>query len=315
MALLNKSIPRAPLEEVAYFRKEDTYHSIYFERSVAFKQIAHRYLLKLEDGKTIESSVFQHFLGDSPLDLSIDISTMVGCPMTCKFCEAASISYARSLTVDEITSQVVKLLDTHDTPQFLGITCAYQGIGEPSLVAEKVTESAGFLLNRDPRIGISIATLGTRLAAFRIWRQSRLPIENLQLSSSGTTEAQINWIMPRQATIGDLIQEARLCAECDNFKKVKFNYLLIQDFNDSESDVKRLISLFKDTAIIVKIASLNSTLASKRAGLIPGTLKRAQEISTQLQASGLKSFVGGPFSDTNVSCGQLAFVDGRSVTG
>jgi 23S rRNA (adenine2503-C2)-methyltransferase len=313
MALSNQTAPRADLQVITTFTREDSYHSIYFDQRVAYKQIAHRYLLKLKDGNTIESSVFQHFIEDEPADLSIDISTMVGCPMTCKFCEAASISYARSLTVDEITSQVVKLIDLHDSPRFLGIMCAYQGIGEPSLIAEKVSESAAYLLTLDPRIEISIATLGTRAAAFKVWRESGLPIGNLQISSSGTTEDQINWLMPRQTTLNELIEEAKQCAQSRNFKKIKFNYLLIQGFNDSEEDVERLMSFFQGTTIIVKIASLNSTLASKRAGLLPGTFERAQEISRQLQANGVNSFVGGPFNDTNVSCGQLAFVNRERV--
>jgi len=191
--------------------------------------------------------------------------------------------------------------------------CAYQGIGEPSLIAERVSESAAYLLTLDPRIEISIATLGTRVAAFKIWRESGIPIGNLQISSSGTTEEQINWLMPRQSTLKELLEEAKQCAQCSNFKKIKFNYLLIRGFNDSGEDVKRLISFFQGTTIIVKIGSLNSTLASKRAGLVPATFERAQEISRQLQANGISSFVGGPFNDTNVSCGQLAFVDNQRV--
>jgi len=311
MALTIQPTTNIPLKIVSTFRRDDTYHSIYFGRQVAYRQIAYRYLLGLEDENRIESSIYQHFLGDTSADLSIDISTMVGCPMKCKFCESASISYVRSLTVDEITSQVVQLVNQHDAPRFNEIMCACQGIGEPSLIAERVLESSAYLLSLDPRIRISIATLGTRLSAFRVWRESGIPIANLQISSSGTTAEQINWLTPRLPTLDELIYEAKLCVQCSNFMQVKFNHVLIRGFNDSPEDVQRLISFFRGTSIIVKIAALNPTFASKRNRLTPGTFERAQEICRELRANGVNSFVGGSFNNTNVSCGQLAFVGNR----
>lgn len=132
---------------------------------------------------------------------------------------------------------------------------------------------------------------------------------NLQISSSGTTAEQISWLMPRPSDINELIHEAKLCAQESNFTQVKFNYILISGFNDAKEDVQRLISLFSETPIIVKISSLNFTHASKRHKLMPGTFVRAREICDELRSNGIDSFVYGSFNETNVGCGQLAFTE------
>ena len=304
MRMHNQTIFKSHMKSSRVLRREDAHYSKYFDR-----QVAYRHLLSLKDGNKIESSAYQHFRGETPVALAIDISTMVGCPMKCKFCASSSISFSRSLSLQEIAEQVLMLVNQYDTPRFPKIMCSYQGIGEPSLIAERILESSSFLLGLDSRIRISIATIGARLDAFELWRKSGIQIANLQISSSGTTDEQINNLMPRTTSIEEIIYEAELCAQNPNFEQVKYNYILISGFNDSPADVKRLISLFSGTSIIVKISALNSTISSKRNKHIPGTLERAQEICYELKSNGINSFIFGSFDGTNVGCGQLIFTD------
>jgi 23S rRNA (adenine2503-C2)-methyltransferase len=293
------------LEHKSVICRDDPYISRYFDR-----QISYRYLFKLFDSNMVEATAYQHFLNGKPVDLAIDISSMVGCPMGCKFCESALIKYSRTLTTNEMIAQVAQLIKDRGDSQFPKITCSFQGIGEPSIIAEKVVEVGFSLLKIDERIAISIATIGECLSAFKLWRQSNLPIDNLQVSSGGTTEPQINYLMPRSSKIKQLIEEAKICTFSPNIEKVKFNYILVKDFNDSDKDIERLISLFKDSNIIVKISFLNPTIAASQHLLLPGSFERAKEISYELQSNGIDSFVFGAFNSMNISCGQLAFVQG-----
>jgi 23S rRNA (adenine2503-C2)-methyltransferase len=298
---------RKTLRMLHVYKREDRYFSKYYDQQVAYK-----YLFALHEEHSIESAAYQHFRGVDrmPQDLSIDISSMIGCPMGCTFCESSLIPYKRCLTVDEMVAQVASLVEKHDRPRFPQIMCSFQGIGEPSLVAEEVIEASERLLMLDDRFDISIATIGANLKAFRAWRESNVPIHNLQISSSGITDEQLKRIIPNSPGVVKLVDEAQKCFGSSNFHKVKFNYILLDRFNDSERDVEQIISFFRDTGIIVKISALNPTAASQRAGLCPGSLERAVEMCKELLDNNVDSFVYGSFNDTNVSCGQLKFYEG-----
>src|SRR5579862_2413164 len=61
-----------------------------------------RYLLRLEDGRTVETVLMPE--GDRD---TICISSQVGCPVDCKFCMTALMGLERSLTAGEIVGQVL----------------------------------------------------------------------------------------------------------------------------------------------------------------------------------------------------------------
>ena len=75
--------------------REDKFRSRFFNF-----QKSHKYLVKLRDGNYIESSCFEHFKHDKLVDLAIDISTMVGCPMDCAFCASSSLHFHRYFNAD-----------------------------------------------------------------------------------------------------------------------------------------------------------------------------------------------------------------------
>lgn len=292
---------RPLLSVVEGFSRAERYNSRSFDR-----QVAHKYLFKLNDGNVIETSGYQHYLGDTPVDYSVDISSMVGCPMRCTFCESALINYDRTLLESEMVAQVAKLVEWHGAT-FPRITCSFQGIGEASAIPDLVLQVSKEILALDERNEISIATVGAHLNAFQIWREGGVEIDNLQLSCSGTTEEHIRKVMPRGPKIGQLVRELDLCGKSENINKVKLNYILMAGFNDSPDDVRRLVDMVQGTSIVVKISALNLTEASRRSGLKQAPEERAWDMSAELNANGIKSYVYGPFNDTNVSCGQLAF--------
>src|SRR5690242_5305384 len=61
-----------------------------------------RYLLRLDDGKTVETVLMPEGERDT-----ICISSQVGCPVDCKFCMTALLGLERSLTAGEIVGQVL----------------------------------------------------------------------------------------------------------------------------------------------------------------------------------------------------------------
>src|SRR5258708_24435858 len=68
-----------------------------------------RYLLRLEDGRTVECVLMPEdgtITGGGPRD-TICLSTQVGCAVDCQFCLTAKLGLERNLTAGEIVGQVL----------------------------------------------------------------------------------------------------------------------------------------------------------------------------------------------------------------
>lgn len=61
----------------------------------------HKVVLRLADGKEIESVLMENARGD----LTICVSSQVGCAMRCGFCATGTMGFKRNLTADEIVDQ------------------------------------------------------------------------------------------------------------------------------------------------------------------------------------------------------------------
>ena len=162
--------------------RSDEFKSRYFDLQKAF-----RFLGVLSDENKIEISVYEHYLQGKPKTLAIDLSTMSGCPMSCRFCAAADIHFRRQLSEEEIISQVRMILGIIDHRSFEKITCSFQGIGEPSMMPETIINVSKKLLLLDNRVAISIATTVANPSAIEKWGESGINIDNLQISCSSTT--------------------------------------------------------------------------------------------------------------------------------
>jgi 23S rRNA (adenine2503-C2)-methyltransferase len=98
-----------------------------------------RFLMKLEDGREVESV----FMPEQRRD-TICISSQVGCPLACDFCMTGVIGLKRNMTAGEIVSQVVIVLNEvygpiTELPH--GTNIVMMGMGEPLLNYESVMKS------------------------------------------------------------------------------------------------------------------------------------------------------------------------------
>ena len=289
--------------------REDEYQSRYFDY-----QRAYRYRAVLQDDSKIECTAYLHFLKGQPTTLAIDVSTMVGCPVGCRFCAAGAIKFERPLTNSEMSDQAEYLISIFDDAAFPKITCSFQGIGEPSLVARDVLFAARRLVRGNSKVHISIATTLTNSSAIDLWGGSDVVFDNLQLSCSATNRTTRNRIVPDVRSAHDIFYLARLCLAYPNFRKVKINYILMVGVNDSNSDLDELASLAAQSGLTVKISTLNPTKTSRRFGLVSSDIIRARRFRDELTRSGIDSYIYGAFDGTTVSCGQLlepgAILDG-----
>jgi 23S rRNA (adenine2503-C2)-methyltransferase len=153
------------------FRAQQIYEAVYHQRVTSLDQITtlpkplreliplglpeiervydstdgtRRYLLRLADGKTVESVWMPE--GERA---TICISSQVGCPVDCKFCLTALLGLERSLTAGEIVGQVLRVAaDQKVEPNVDRLNIVMMGQGEPLLNLTNVLKATRILTDQ-----------------------------------------------------------------------------------------------------------------------------------------------------------------------
>src|ERR1700691_5821691 len=153
-----------------------------------------RYLLRLEDGRTVETVLMPEAERDT-----ICISSQVGCPVDCKFCMTALMGLERSLTAGEIVGQVLFVArDNGLLAESKRFNIVMMGMGEPLLNLPNVLKATRILC--DPEVplmseeGVTISTSGIIPKIEELGKAEVRPILAISLNQS-TEEAQAE-LMP-----------------------------------------------------------------------------------------------------------------------
>src|SRR6185295_4245394 len=198
-----------------------------------------RYLLKLADGKTVETVWMPE--GDRS---TICISSQVGCPVDCKFCLTALMGLERSLTAGEIVGQVLRVMIEHSlTANEDRVNIVMMGQGEPLLnlanvikVTRLLTDPEGMAIS--PR-RITLSTSGIIPKIRELAREEVRP--KLAISLNASTEEQRQELMPitRKYHLKDLIAACK-AYPLRPWEKLSFEYVLLKDVNDTDADARRV---------------------------------------------------------------------------
>jgi 23S rRNA (adenine2503-C2)-methyltransferase len=217
-----------------------------------------RYLLRLADGRTVETVLMPEGERDT-----MCISSQAGCPVDCKFCMTALLGLERSLTAGEIVGQVLTLahdngLDRAHDPRRLNIVM--MGQGEPLLNLDNVIKATRILL--DPagfalsprRITVSTAGIVPKIA-----EMGREPVRpKLAVSLNASTEEARCELMPitRKYHLKDLI-EACQAYPLRPWEKLTFEYVLLKGVNDTDADARRVAKLLANVNAKINLIALN----------------------------------------------------------
>ena len=211
-----------------------------------------RYLLKLADGKTVETVWMPE--GERA---TICISSQVGCPVDCKFCLTALMGLERSLTAGEIVGQVLLAAGTEDKSR---LNIVMMGQGEPLLNLPNVlkatrllTDPAGLAIS--PR-RITLSTSGIIPKIADLGREAIRP--KLAISLNASSEEQRRALMPitKKYHLADLIEACR-AYPLRPWEKLTFEYVLLKGFNDADADARRVVKLLDRIDAKVNLIALN----------------------------------------------------------
>jgi 23S rRNA (adenine2503-C2)-methyltransferase len=198
---------------------------------------AFRYLLELNDLSKVEVS----YLKLTDYD-SICVSSQVGCFTNCKFCATGKIDFKRNLSPEEITSQVeVVMRDVKNWRD--DIKVSFMGQGEPLMNLQNII-SAYNILRADRRMRFSLSTVGLVPQILQLINHDTEI--RLQISLHASNDEVRNNLIPvnRKYSIKQLIEVGEQFYRSTTYP-VCYNYMLINDVNDSIENAEELSALFE----------------------------------------------------------------------
>ncbi|HYH14186.1 MAG TPA: 23S rRNA (adenine(2503)-C(2))-methyltransferase RlmN [Flavisolibacter sp.] len=240
------------------------------------------------------------------------VSSQIGCSLSCKFCATGYIDRKRNLDYDEIYDEVVLL--NQQTERVYGkklSNIVFMGMGEPLLNYKNVLKAIERIIAEDglamsPR-RITVSTAGVA-KMIRQLGDDKVRFK-LALSLHAPNDVKRNEIMP----INESNNLKALIDALNHFYKqtkneITLEYILFNNFNDSEKDAQELIKIYRQVpADLVNIIEYNpidfaqfEKPSDERMEQFMGYLAKAK-VNAHLRRSRGK--------DIDAACGQLANKD------
>lgn len=268
-----------------------------------------RYLLKLSDGKTVETVWMpaEEVAGRA----TICISSQVGCPVDCKFCLTALMGLERHLTAGEIVGQVLVAAGTAPVER---LNIVMMGQGEPLLNLANVLKASRLLMDPagmalSPR-RITLSTSGIIPKIAELGQAALRP--KLAISLNASTEEQRRALMPitRKYHLKDLLEACR-AYPLRPWEKLTFEYVLLKGVNDSDADARRVVQLLARLNAKVNLIALNPGPGIPFETPDPTRVASFQAIISR----SLPCFIRKPRGlDVYAACGQLKRMETAELT-
>jgi 23S rRNA (adenine2503-C2)-methyltransferase len=260
-----------------------------------------RYLLRLSDGRTVETVLMPE--GDRD---TVCISSQVGCPVDCKFCMTALMGLERSLTAGEIVGQVLFIArDNGLLVENKRFNIVMMGMGEPLLNLPNVLKATRILCDPDG-VGMSerritISTSGIIPKIEELGKAEVRP--KLAISLNASTEEMRQELMPitRKWHLKDLLDACR-AYPLRVWEKLTFEYVLLGGINDTDADARRVAKLLANLNCKVNLIALNPGPGIPYETPAPERVIAFQEIVRR----SVQCFIRRPRGlDIFAACGQL----------
>ncbi len=258
-----------------------------------------KYLIEFADGNCAET-VLMRF--DNRSNLSMCVSSQIGCKMGCKFCATGKNGFKRNLFAYEIVSQILHAqIDTG-----LKITnVVFMGQGEPLDNFENVKEALN-LINKNLQISIrriTVSTCGIVPKIIELSKNNLLP--TLAISLHAPNHELRKEVMPVENKYNiEALYDALKAYNIATKDRVTIEYILIGGFNDSVDCAKELIYLLKDLKCNINLIPYNPVKGDKFTKPEKNNMLKFKYL---LEASGKKVTIRlERGADIDAACGQLA---------
>lgn len=260
-------------------------------------------LYQLADGEKIETVLMPYNYGNA-----ICTSTQVGCNMGCSFCASGLLKRKRNLSTAEMIGQLMRLNEVlRADGRKLISHIVVMGTGEPF---DNYDEVIRFVRIANSQFGLAIGarhiTVSTSGVVPGILRYGK---EGLQINLAISLHAPSNEIRDRLMPINraypleELIPAILQYGLDSNGRRVTYEYIMIQDLNDSEEQARELIRLIKPTFGYVNLIPYNPVIENSFQRSSNNRIHRFHDL---LLKAGIKATIRKEFgTDIEAACGQL----------
>ena len=268
------------------------------ERQISKKDPTEKFLFELSDGNQIESVLMRYRYGNS-----VCISSQAGCRMGCRFCASTIDGLNRNLTASEMLRQVYQI--QRITGERVS-NIVVMGTGE---LLDNYNNFVRFIHMISDEHGLHISQRNITASTCGIVpNMRRLAKEGLQitlaLSLHGSNQEKRRRLMPvaNKYSLEDVMEA------CDYYflktgRRVTFEYSLLSDVNDSNSDIKELTELLKGRNCHINLIPVNPV---KERDFKKPDSKKAVEFENKLEKNGINVTIRRERgSDIDGACGQL----------
>jgi len=265
-------------------------------------------LLELADGAHVETVLIPSQGRGENIRITQCLSTQVGCPMGCTFCQTATMGFIRNMTAGEMLSQVLiarqRLQDNrNDRPIIRNLV--FMGMGEPllnmyelkrTLLALHHSKGLDFSARR-----ITVSTCGIEKGLKELGESG---LAYLAVSLHAPNQALRAQIMPRAAKWNlDDLMDTLTAYPLKTREYVTFEYLLLGGVNDSPEHAQALVRLMSHLKSKLNLIVYNH---SENLPYVPPTESAVLAFQQVLWDKGLVAILRkSKGQDIQAACGQL----------
>ena len=257
-----------------------------------------KYLLLLEDGNVIETVFLKYKYGNT-----LCISSQVGCKMGCVFCASTKKGFIRNLTVAEMLNQIY-LVQKNTGERISNIVI--MGTGEPLENYDNILKFFKIINDeKGQNISLRKITMSTCGVVPKIYELADLDLQiTLAISLHAATQNKREEILPiaRKYSLDELKKACEYYVNKTN-KRLTFEYILIDGFNDTYEDAMNLCKYLKGILCNVNLIPYNTIKESNISSSTDNNIEKFKKILTD---NGMYATVRRELgSDINAACGQL----------
>jgi 23S rRNA (adenine2503-C2)-methyltransferase len=236
------------------------------------------------------------------------ISSQVGCNAKCSFCATGKMAFKRNLTAGEIYDQVFEINKQSEEIYNAKLSnIVFMGMGEPLLNYENTLGSLDRIIS-EKGLGFSPRriTLSTVGIPKMIKKLADDDIKfNLAVSLHTANNEKRNKIIPinRKYPI-DTLMESLVYFHEKTKKRITFEYLLLENFNNNIDDAQELAELCKAIPVKINLIEYNEIDNSNfKKSAEEKTIAFANYLESKNMLVQIRKSRG---QDIDAACGQLA---------
>ena len=261
-----------------------------------------KFLFETVDGFGIESVIIR-----DEDRITFCLSSQVGCALGCTFCRTAQMGFQRNLEIWEIADQFNRM-KKHLKESGHSVThVVFMGMGEPLLNYKNVLDSIYIFMNTlGAGLGqrrITISTAGVVPHIYNL-AESGLKV-GLAVSLNAPTDEMRRYIMPfgEKYSIKDILEASWSYARKTG-RRVTFEYVLLSEINDSDTDAQALLKLFHRKPAKINLIAYNEV--EENSYKRPSD-KRIEQFQKILFEGGIVAMLRkSKGQNISAACGQLA---------